>query len=95
MRNYEPDSEEQNELETAVAHFIRSVATMVPFIVAALAVGLLFNILFSEPFGFSCKSIPVERPSKLRVDTSHVFSPSINSDKAAPVEYMKSEQSQE
>ncbi len=103
MRDYEPYKDEwKTEVGRATARFIMNVTAMVPLIAAAIALGLFVHLLFSEPFGFSCRSIAVERPvttSKHRFQSSRATmtapTSSDRSDKAPLVEPVTIDTTQE
>lgn len=65
MRGYDSRYDWKDDLGRAVARFIINVAAMVPMIAAAAALGIFVHSLFSEPFGFTCKSL-VENPPAVK-----------------------------
>lgn len=98
MRDYEPDRTEwKSELGSAAARFLANVAYTVPLIGMAVAASIFFHTLFADPFGFTCKSIPAERPAvKRRVPAPVLIHPPRPSEVTQPmVEPSKLESTQE
>lgn len=63
MRNSDSDYDWLDDVGRALARFIFNVAAMVPMIAAAAVVAIFIHSLFSEPFGFTCKSVAVNPPA--------------------------------
>lgn len=66
MRDPYSDYDWKDDVGRAVARFIFSVAAVVPMIAAAAALGIFVHSLFSEPFGFTCKSL-AENPAAVKL----------------------------
>lgn len=66
MRDYDSRYDWKDDIGRAVARFIINVAAMVPMIAAAAALGIFVHGLFSEPFGFTCKSLAENPPAVKR-----------------------------
>lgn len=59
MSDYRNNDSWKHEVMDAAVRFINTVVALLPLAVGVIVVGVLFKELFSGPFAFSCKSVPV------------------------------------
>jgi hypothetical protein len=53
----------KDDVGSAVVRFLAYITACVPWVAAVIAIAFFLHTLFTEPFGFTCKSLPVDRPT--------------------------------